>query len=295
MAISKLLVPQYVDGVTKIEAEHLNAIVSTVNQLVEVANGSSSGGGTTPTAPSAPTITINGSTATISAVSGATIKYTIDGSTPSASVGTTYSSAIALTASCTIKAVAIKDGLVSSVANKVYTHQSTEPTPTTYVLPTAFNGVDYANGTGNVIKNEGDYVLYSANYSNKKNIAYLMTQYAISDNLNNPEAWWNVGVTSDNHIYLKVDWNNNCADAITNCVLRLNTRKGFSASSVNLNIPLEKGNHSEIFDLAQLIRDGNGSSYQNVTHVGIQGVYSDTADAAALVDIGVKVYGISGQ
>lgn len=127
MAISKLTIPQYVDGVTKIEAEHLNAIVSTINQLVEVANGSSSGGGTTPTAPSAPTINIEGTSATISAVSGATIKYTLDSSTPSASVGTTYSGAIPLSASCTIKAVAIKDGLVSAVTSKAYVHQNTEP------------------------------------------------------------------------------------------------------------------------------------------------------------------------
>lgn len=127
MAINKLTIPQYVDGSTKIMATDLNAIVSKVNELVDAANGSSSGGssggGSTPTAPSAPTITINGTSATISAVSGATIKYTIDGSNPSASVGTTYSGAITLNVSCTIKAVAIKDGLVSSVASKTYTEE----------------------------------------------------------------------------------------------------------------------------------------------------------------------------
>ena len=133
MAISKLDLT-FVDNQTVINATRLNAIVSKINDLVEAANNGSSsggsGGGTTPTAPSAPTITINGTSATISAVSGATIKYTLDGSTPSASVGTTYSSAITLTATCRIRAVAIKDGLVSSVSEKQYTHQSAEPTPT---------------------------------------------------------------------------------------------------------------------------------------------------------------------
>lgn len=128
MAISKLSIPQYVENVSAIHADDLNAIISKVNELVDAANGSSSGGGTTPTAPSAPTITINGTSATISAVSGATIKYTIDGSNPSASVGTTYSGAITLSASCTIKAVAIKDGLVSSVATKTYTAPVSIPT-----------------------------------------------------------------------------------------------------------------------------------------------------------------------
>ena len=155
MAISKLSIPQYVDGVTRIEAGHLNAIVSTINQLVEVANGSSSGG-TTPTAPSAPTITINGTSATISAVSGATIKYTIDGSNPSASVGTTYSGAITLSDSCTIKAVAIKDGLVSSVVSKAYIHQSTEPD---VEYPIEIQSI----GTLNLVQDGGVYTNSSTN------------------------------------------------------------------------------------------------------------------------------------
>lgn len=57
---------------------------------------------------------------TMSAESGAEIRYTIDGSTPSAS-SNLYSSAITLTATATVKAIAIKDGVTSSVANKTFT------------------------------------------------------------------------------------------------------------------------------------------------------------------------------
>lgn len=57
---------------------------------------------------------------TMSAASGAEIRYTLDGSTPSAS-SSLYSSAITLTATTTVKAIAIKDGVTSSVTTKVFT------------------------------------------------------------------------------------------------------------------------------------------------------------------------------
>ena len=60
----------------------------------------------------------------MSAGSGAEIRYTLDGSTPSAS-SNLYSSAITLTATTTVKAIAIKDGVTSSVANKTFTKSST--------------------------------------------------------------------------------------------------------------------------------------------------------------------------
>ena len=61
---------------------------------------------------------------TMSAESGAEIHYTVDGSTPNAS-SPLYSSAITLSATTTVKAIAIKDGVTSSVANKTFTKSST--------------------------------------------------------------------------------------------------------------------------------------------------------------------------
>lgn len=60
----------------------------------------------------------------MSAESGAEIRYTVDGSTPSAS-SSLYSSAITLNATTTVKAIAIKNGVTSSVANKTFTKSST--------------------------------------------------------------------------------------------------------------------------------------------------------------------------
>lgn len=57
---------------------------------------------------------------TMTAESGAEIRYTTNGSNPSAN-STLYSSAITLSATTTVKAIAIKDGVTSSVATKVFT------------------------------------------------------------------------------------------------------------------------------------------------------------------------------
>lgn len=84
----------------------------------------------TPTPPPTPSVSapvISGTTpfqtstsVTMSAESGAQIRYTLDGSNPSAS-STLYSSAITLSATTTVKAIAIKDGVSSSVTTKQFT------------------------------------------------------------------------------------------------------------------------------------------------------------------------------
>jgi chitinase len=56
---------------------------------------------------------------------GAEIRYTTDGSDPSAE-STLYSSAITLSDTTTVKAIAIKDGTSSSIASQTFTKSSGE-------------------------------------------------------------------------------------------------------------------------------------------------------------------------
>lgn len=65
---------------------------------------------------------------TISAAQGAEIRYTTDGTKPTAA-STLYSGAITLSATTTVKAIAIVDGVSSSVTTKTFTKQTPGPTP----------------------------------------------------------------------------------------------------------------------------------------------------------------------
>ena len=74
---------------------------------------------------SAQTVTITTTT------SGASIRYTTNGTTPSSTVGTVYSSAVSISATCTLQAIAYKTGLMNSgVASGIYTINGTCATPT---------------------------------------------------------------------------------------------------------------------------------------------------------------------
>lgn len=57
---------------------------------------------------------------TLTGPAGATIYYTTDGSTPT-SASTAYSEALTLSATTTVKAIAVKDGVTSEVASKTFT------------------------------------------------------------------------------------------------------------------------------------------------------------------------------
>src|SRR5213079_2957024 len=73
----------------------------------------------------AQTVTISSTTA------GASIRYTTDGSTPSATVGTVYSAPVTVNATQTINAIAYKTGLTdSTVAAAAYTITPPVATPT---------------------------------------------------------------------------------------------------------------------------------------------------------------------
>lgn len=83
---------------------------------------------------------------------GATIHYTLDGTTPT-SESATYSAALNISATTTIKAVAIKDEVSSSVASATYTiveveHEGTEADP--YSVADAKNIIDVYGSAENV-------------------------------------------------------------------------------------------------------------------------------------------------
>jgi len=117
--------------------------------------------GETPTTVSTPTFSLAGGTytkaqtVTIScATSGATIYYTTDGTPPSAS-STKYNAAITISETTTLKAIAVKDGTESSVAEATYTINTgggDEPTPSgETLLWESFSGYNGTTDTSSAI------------------------------------------------------------------------------------------------------------------------------------------------
>ena len=79
--------------------------------------------------PAAGTFTTSTSVTISTTTGGASIRYTTNGTTPSSTVGTVYSSAVSLTSTCTLQAIAYETGLSNSaVASGVYTIQCATPT-----------------------------------------------------------------------------------------------------------------------------------------------------------------------
>lgn len=113
---------------TTIEPNGSTVVVSGSNDSGSNGSNGSGTGGTSGTSDAVAAPVISGTTpfaestsATIScATAGASIYYTVDGSTPT-SASTAYTGAIALSDTTTVKAVAVKDGVSSSVTTKVFT------------------------------------------------------------------------------------------------------------------------------------------------------------------------------
>jgi hypothetical protein len=114
-------------GSSQSEANGGSSSGSTVNG----SGGGNTGGGSesvTPVTVAAPQFTgdtqfSDTTQVSMSAESGASIYYTLDGSTPT-SASTVYSAPITLSDTTTVKAIAIKDGVSSTVSSRTYTKQS---------------------------------------------------------------------------------------------------------------------------------------------------------------------------
>lgn len=108
--------------------------------------------------PAAATYTAAQTITIVSATTGAVIKYTTDGTMPSETNGQTYTSAFTLSASATVKAVAIKSGMsnsnVTSVSYIINTEKASAPifTPAGGTYSTAQSVNIATTTTGAVIK-----------------------------------------------------------------------------------------------------------------------------------------------
>ena len=80
-------------------------------------------------------------TVTISAEDDATIRYTLDGTDPTATSGSIYESPIVISATTTIKAISVKGSLVSAVVAKEFTKSGTTTANAIFDYPTLYASV----------------------------------------------------------------------------------------------------------------------------------------------------------
>lgn len=115
---------------------------------------------------------------TMTADSGAEIRYTMNGSNPTTS-STKYNSAITLTDSATIKAIAIKDGVTSSITTKVFTKNE----PVTVDAPIISGTTPFDDTTTVTISAEsGAQIRYTTNGSTPNSSSDLYTSaFTLSD------------------------------------------------------------------------------------------------------------------
>ena len=99
----------------------------------------------------------------ISAQAGATIRYTIDGSIPTASTGTVYTTPVTITATATLTAVAFQSGWTASPATEALfeINQDAVPAPL-FSLP---GGVYFSERTVGISASPGSTIRYTLNGS----------------------------------------------------------------------------------------------------------------------------------
>lgn len=161
-----------------------------------------------------------------SATAGATIRYTTDGSVPTAQTGTVYSAPIAVTAARTLRAIAIKSGLSdSAVTSAAYTIQpSSAYGGTPVAVPGTIQAENFDLG--------GQGFGYSDAESNNQGGAYRLTDGVDIQSNNDGGAGFNVGWTNAG------EWMNYTIDVAQAGTYSLELRVG-SGSAVPGSIQIE--------------------------------------------------------
>lgn len=124
----------------------------------------------------------------ITADAGATIRYTVDGTDPTATSGSVYESAITITSTTTIKAIAIKEDVVTGIVSALFTKSNN--TDVTYTL--------YSGDL-----TEGDYVVYYDGKAMKNTVSSNRLGYVdvtpSGKNILNPDASivWHIAKSGD--------------------------------------------------------------------------------------------------
>lgn len=149
-------------------------------------------------APAPGTYTSAQSVTIASATSGASIRYTTDGSTPTATSGTLYSGPVSIAASATLKAIAYKSGMTdSAVTSGIYTIQAVGDSAWIATV-TSGNWSESAKWSAGVPSAVGDIARLGA-VSGGRTTVLDQSGVKVGQLVNEQARTWTIGKHANNH------------------------------------------------------------------------------------------------
>lgn len=140
------------------------------------------------------------------ATEGATIYYTVDGSTPSATNGTEYTGAIYISDAVTIKAIAVKaDWYDSEVATASYSLKQAGATEATFVFCDAANGFNLTPAIEIPTESNGSVSLHEQSFTNGD--VTITFDKGVNKN-NNPVFFYPTGAATKGQVEARIYVNN---------------------------------------------------------------------------------------
>lgn len=194
------------------------------------------------------------------ATDGATIYYTIDGTTPTAQ-GNEYTAAISISETTTIKAIAVKDDVASDVASVTYTINK-EPFITLSTTSVAASA-EGADGTitvtyNNITEVVAEVKFYEADGETEATYDWLAAEI---NNDNNVEYVIDENTSSEARTaYLKVYALNDEANDVYSDIITI-TQAGFVVDYATLPFEWEGGASTDLKALTGIMTNGLGSDY----------------------------------
>lgn len=154
------------------------------------------------------------------ATNGAAIYYTTDGTTPSAS-STLYQGAITISTTTTLKAIAIKDGISSEVAEAVYTINSGGNTPSSGLFELVTNTTELESGKHYIIVSGNKALTKFDGTSGTGNVKINSSQIDMNDAENEAliltfEQLGNYWTIKGDKAYMALTSNDNALNSATN-------------------------------------------------------------------------------
>ena len=180
------------------------------------------------------------------ATSGATIYYTTDGTEPSAS-STLYEGTITIGTTTTLKAIAIKNGISSEVAEAVYTINSGGNTPSGTLFELVKNTTELESGKHYIIVSGNKALTKFDGTSGTGNVKINSSQIDMNDSENEAliltlEQSGNYWTVQSDNTYMALTSNNNALNSVTN--VTSNTAKWSISITSSGTITIQNANYT---------------------------------------------------